>query len=139
VDQRQQALRRPGQRARLVAGPALGQQPAEDRPGQWACGQEPPGGGGELVGVDPGGGPGEGPPAALQQRLQQRPPGQVVGRGRHVLGAAQQRPADHAAVLEDPGQGVALEPGQAGPEREVGRLGVLGVQPGQPLDRLDHG
>ena len=81
------------------------------------------------------------PPASPDgpDRLQQRPPGQLVARGHHVLGAAQQRPADHAAVLEGPCHVVALEPGQSVPERQLWRLVVLGVQPAQALDRPDHG
>jgi hypothetical protein len=120
-----------------VVGPLPGEQPAELRAGQEALAEELAGRRGKRRQVHPSGGPAEEASLdALQHRLQERPPGQEVGRGHHVLGAAQQRRAHHAPVVEAPGQGVVLEVGHAGPQPDVGRFGILGVQPGQPLDRL---
>jgi hypothetical protein len=59
MDQRQQVLRRPGQRARLAVGPPPGEQPAELRAGQGLFGEQPPGRRGELLEVHPRGGPAE--------------------------------------------------------------------------------
>jgi hypothetical protein len=84
------------------------------------------------------GGSGAARPAAPGRPRPTRP-----GRPRHRWpgrrsGGCGPEPGDHAPVLQGPGEGVALEPGQACPEGQVRGLRVLGVQPAQPLDRRGH-
>jgi hypothetical protein len=51
---------------------------------------------------------------------------------------AHEHDPDRLAALEEPRQLVRVEVGQPGPELEVRRLDVLGLQAGELLDRLQR-
>ena len=137
---REQPLDRAGQGDRVASGPAFRQQPSELRPRERAAGEGRPGHGGELGQVHTRRLLAEGGLLpAVQHRLEQRTHPQVVLRRDQVLGPPEQGRAHHRTLLEQLRQLVQPEALDPAPQPDVGRIGILRLQPGQPLDDRGDG
>jgi hypothetical protein len=139
VQHRHRDLRGAGEPDAFMLRPALHQLAAELRAGQRAGGEQPPGLGGEFVGVDADGHPAEEAlPHPVEHRLQQRADPQVVTIGEQMLGAPVQRAADHPAPLDQRGQIVEPEAGDPVPQPDVGQFRILPLHPDQQFDDVER-
>jgi hypothetical protein len=141
LQHRQVDARRHRQRLGITPGPAHGQGVAKLGGGERSPPQHVARRRDDLGLVQPGQGAtvdaavGQEP---VQTRLDQRPDRREVRRGRHVQGPAHQRAARQAEILQPVGQVTRREGLQPGPEREVRRLGRLGLQGDQAIQRLGN-